>query len=139
MRVEVMKIFAQFALPLFLLYPVIAQAETSRELAQKARVSWSAFECAVFAEKRNKPEDQERLFKLGYVNGVAFIEALKANKIAAEDFSSTIPIGFSLRLGGPSVDFIVGRVFEGVADDAQVRRDSAPLLLLRHLSGTRSA
>jgi hypothetical protein len=42
---------------------------------------------------------------------------LKDGKISAEEWNGTSPIGFAMRMQGPSIDFMLGRIFEFVQTD----------------------
>jgi len=94
-----------------------AHAQTSAEYVKMGQRIWPAFECAVAAGRAGNPEAQERLFKLGYDYGRAFIAALSEGKIDRSDIRSSIAIGTTLRLQGPSADFMLGRIWEGVVDE----------------------
>jgi len=93
-------------------------AESSSEYAAMGKAAWSAFECSALAEKSKNTQEQERLFKYGYVVGLKFINAVQSEKVKREDLSNGVPIGMLLLLQGPTPDFILGRVFEGALDSA---------------------
>jgi hypothetical protein len=86
--------------------------------ARDGRVMWSAFQCATFAELSGNTKEQERLFTIGVKAGRQFVEALQNGQISREALSSEVPIGVSMLLAGPSVDFIIGRIFENAMRDA---------------------
>lgn len=92
--------------------------QTSKEYAVMGRQAWSAFECASLASVTGDVEEQERLFLFGYEQGKKFLAAVEAEKIQEEDYSSEVPIGVSFLLGGPSADFMLGRIFEGAQENA---------------------
>jgi hypothetical protein len=99
--------------------------------ARDGRVMWSAFECATFAEMSGDKKEQERLITVGLKAGRQFIEGLQNNKISPEAAEAETPVAVTLRFGGPSVDFIIGRVFEGALNDAYddiVKRKNGLLL-----------
>jgi len=104
-------------LPLLLLFatPVAAQDQSD---ARAARVMWSAFECFQFARMSDDSSNAERLFGVGYEAGQRFLTALEAGEISEEDARATVPIGVTFLLGGPSHDFVIGRVFESATGDA---------------------
>jgi hypothetical protein len=107
-------------------------AAASDEDARASRVMWIAFSCSTFAELAGEPEEQERLFRAGHRAGRQFFEAIEAGTITAEQIQEVIPIGVSMRAAGPSIDFIIGRVFEAAAQDAfdrVVKRDDRNLSL----------
>lgn len=85
--------------------------------SNRARLMWSAFACATFADMYGDKDEFQRLSGLGYEAGRAFLEDLQ-NKTATEKEIAEAPIGVRMRMGGPSHDFIVGRIFEASMDDA---------------------
>ncbi len=89
----------------------------SQEKLNRGRTIWSAFECSIFAEISGKPEEQVRLFKLGYETGKEFMHDLKNDKITQNEYGE-IPIGIRFVLAGPSEEFVLGRIYETVAGDA---------------------
>lgn len=91
-----------------------ASAENKPNLA---RVMWSAFSCAAYAEMSGNKQEQERLFKVGYDAGRAFVDGVK-NKTISEAETKDAPIGVLMLMGGPTTDFIIGRIFEGATADA---------------------
>jgi hypothetical protein len=95
-----------------------ADAQTSEEYAQMSKLSWSAFECAALASSAGETEQEQRLFKLGYDRGKTFLDAAFAGKIEQRHLLFIVPVGFSLRMEGPTSDFVLGRVWEGATDDA---------------------
>lgn len=98
--------------------PASAQvAPEQRALAEKSVLSWRAFECSVLAEQKGDPAEQERLFSLGYEEGMAFLRALEAEELTREALDQHAAWRFTFRLGGPSHDFRLGRIFEGVAEE----------------------
>jgi hypothetical protein len=86
--------------------------------ARDGRVMWSAFECGLFAEMSGNKEEQERLFGIGIKAARQFINALQNGQISPEAVRSEVPIGVTMYLSGPSVDFIIGRIFENATKDA---------------------
>ena len=112
---------------LFGLTPLTAAAQSARN----GRVMWSAFQCATFAELSGDTKEQERLFTAGVKAGRQFVEALQKGQISREAMSSEVPIGVTMLLAGPSVDFIIGRIFESAMGDAYddiVKRKNGMLL-----------
>jgi hypothetical protein len=96
----------------------IAGAQSSRDFAVMGRSVWSAFECSSLASTMRNPNEQERLFQLGYKNGLAFIAAIQAQKIEREHITEEVPIGVMFLLEGPTPDFILGRIYEAAQGDA---------------------
>lgn len=100
--------------------------------ANDARIMWSAFSCAVYAEISGNNKEHERLFEVGYKAGKAFVDGVR-NKTIAEAEVKEAPVGVLWHMGGPTTDFVVGRVFEAASEDAYdevVKEDSsgAPIL-----------
>ena len=102
-----------------------AMAQAAQDKARLARTMWSAFQCGTYAEMSGNDQEQARLFELGVKSGREFLEALKNRKIPPQIAEQEVPIGVSMLLGGPSVDFIIGRVFENAMGDAykEITRD----------------
>lgn len=76
------------------------------------RKAWSAFECSALASVIDRPEQQRRLFLLGYEQGKDFINALRTEKVEKEDVDRNVPIIVLLLLEGPNPDFMLGRIYE---------------------------
>jgi hypothetical protein len=56
-----------------------------------------------------------------------FLEALKNGQITREEVNSEVPWQVTLLIEGPSIDFILGRIFEAAMRDAYdevVKRDN---------------
>jgi hypothetical protein len=86
---------------------------------------WSAFECATYAELSGNVEERARLFQVGYDAGRSFLTGIQDRTISEAE-TQKAPFGVLLVLGGPSVNFMVGRVFESAtrcANDAVSRED----------------
>ena len=96
-------------------------ADDQRSIAERSMKSWRALECSVLAEGMSDQGEQERLFRLGYAEGIAFLEALEAGEVADEAIRAHAPVAFLLRLGGPSHDFRMGRIFAGAVDEVYSR------------------
>jgi hypothetical protein len=78
---------------------------------------WAAFECGALAEAAGKIEESSRLYKMGYDQGKTLLDALRAGKVD-EQARRELPIAVVLMLdGGPTVDFILGRIFESAMQD----------------------
>lgn len=99
--------------------------------ANTARLMWSAFSCAAFAEMSGDKKEHERLFKLGYRAGKAFVDSVRTKTISDTELKEA-PVGVLWHMGGPTTDFIVGRIFEAATGDAYdqvVKEDSSGLLI----------
>ncbi|MDT8429372.1 MAG: hypothetical protein RQ757_11455 [Pseudomonadales bacterium] len=106
-------------------------AQPEGDSPNRGRLMWSAFTCATFAELSGNEEEQTRLFAVGYAVGTEFVREVKEKTISESEFNAA-PVGVLLTLGGPSVDFIVGRIFENAMNDAfdsVVKEDSNGLTI----------
>ncbi len=110
----------------------IAVAQAAESELNRGRLAWSAFQCSVFAELSVNAEEQERLFVLGYETSQSLLndsETMSAAEVERE--KETIPVFMLLVLGGPSIDFIVGRIFSAAQERAfnsVVKTDSSGLV-----------
>lgn len=112
----------------------ITLADDAREdnNPNRALVMWSAFSCATYAEMSGNKKEQERLFEAGFNVGRSFVNGVKHKTIAEKEVKDA-PIGVLMHMGGPTTDFIIGRIFEAAAGDAYdkvVKEDSAGLPIL---------
>lgn len=98
--------------------PTAISAQADEEKAQFARLMYSAFQCATFAELAEKPEESARLSGVGIQAGHVFLEALQTGKISKDELHSKVPVGVLLDLGGPSIDFVIGRISAHAGDAA---------------------
>jgi hypothetical protein len=98
-------------------------AQADEEKARQGQLMLSAFECATFAQLAKKGEENKRLFNIGIQAGRNFLEALQNGKISEAEMNSTVPVGVSHYLWGPepSIDFVIGRIYEGAEFDAHDR------------------
>jgi hypothetical protein len=101
-----------------LLFAGLMVSNAGAQSVQDARVMWSAFQCATFAEMSGDTKEQERLFTIGLKAGRQFVEALQNRQISPEAVNSEAPMIVIMLLAGPSVDFIIGRIFESAMNDA---------------------
>jgi hypothetical protein len=103
--------------------------------AEKAHLSlimWTAFECGIYAEMGGDKERMQFLYKHGVKAGRDFIRALRANEITPDELNKNAPIGVTMRLGGDSDDFMIGRIFEAATKDAYgniVKKDDKGMTL----------
>jgi hypothetical protein len=115
---------------IILLFITVAQANESE--INRGLLAWSAFQCATFAELSENIEEQERLFKLGFKTSRALLNDIQNEKISPKE-KEKIPVGILFVLAGPSVDFVVGRIYSAAVDDAYesvVKKDSNGLIQL---------
>ncbi|MGY8683733.1 hypothetical protein Q2941_39045 [Bradyrhizobium sp. UFLA05-153] len=109
----------------------IASAQTAIQKAVLARTMWSAFQCGAYAEMSGNVNEHERLFNLGLSAGREFLDALQKGQIPTEVLDANVPVGVSLLLQGPSIDFIIGNIFAHAIRDAFddiVKRENGMLL-----------
>jgi hypothetical protein len=98
-------------------FPTILMGQTSEEYAAMGQKIWVAFECGALAEYADKPEESRRLYNLGYDQGKTLLDAFRAGKVD-QQARGKLPIPVSSMLdGGPTVDFILGRIFESAMQD----------------------
>ena len=125
--------FNRMALFLVAAVLTIGPAGSEETKAHLGRVMWSAFECVTFANMAGKQEDAKRLFDIGLKAGRDFIEAVKSGNISQEEFNNA-PVGVTalMQEGGPSTDFLVGRVYSWASEeayDAIVKHDASGVTL----------
>ena len=91
--------------------------QTSEEYAAMGQKLWAAFECGALAEYAGKIEESRKLYDLGYNEGKNLLDAIRARKVD-EQAKSKVPLPVLVMLdGGPTVDFILGRIFESAMRD----------------------
>lgn len=91
--------------------------KTSTEYAKASKIMWSSFSCSILAGDLEKYDLSEKLFINGYENGLLFLRAAYSEKIEDKDYSSEVPVGVSMNMGGPNYDFILGNIFNTISDD----------------------
>ena len=97
------------------------------------RLASSAFVCATYAEMSGDSDEQMRLFNVGYNAGKKLLEGIRDKTISGAEIGQQTTVTVLLLLNGPSIDFILGRIYEnaaGVAHDSVVKEDSAGTLLI---------
>jgi hypothetical protein len=102
---------------------VLMVTEQTKSDEAKARLSmlmWSAFECATYAGNADKKEEAKRLFDTGYKAGKEFMAAVESGQVTKEDLRKHVPayVGLLLVDGGPSKEFVLGRMFEFANEEA---------------------
>lgn len=91
----------------------------SVEDAKAARVMWTAFECGTYAELSGEADRASELFATGLDAGRRFYAALEAGTMTDEELRQHAPMILGSLNAGPSVDFILGRVFQYATDAAR--------------------
>jgi len=94
------------------------RADDPQRYGLMAQSAWSAFQCAVLAEKSNNMAEQKRLFEFGYAQGLQFVAALEAGTTRREELAGAAPASMLLLLEGPTADFALGRIFEAALRSA---------------------
>ncbi|NBE06144.1 hypothetical protein [Paragemmobacter ruber] len=91
----------------------------SEEGAKAPRAMWTAFECGTYAELARKADRASDHYATGLDAGRRFYAALEAGTITDEELSQHAPMILGSLNAGPSVDFILGRVFHYATDAAR--------------------
>jgi hypothetical protein len=89
---------------------VFAQEVTSRD----AYTVMVAFECATYAGIAGKKTESERLFILGYETAQKFMAAASTGGLSPDE-EKKIPMGILESLGGPTLEFQIGRIYSDTA------------------------
>jgi hypothetical protein len=89
---------------------VLAQEVTSRE----AYVVMVAFECATFAQIAGNETESQRLFILGYETAQKWMKGVISGQLSPEE-EKKIPMGILDSLGGPTLEFQIGRIYADTA------------------------
>ncbi len=88
----------------------LAQEVTSRD----AYTVMVAFECATYAEIAGNIAEHERLFVLGYETAQKWLEAARSEPLSEDELEKT-PMGILQSLGGPTLEFQIGRIYSDTA------------------------
>ncbi len=91
-----------------------ALAMDKQDMIDGGKKSWFSYECASLAAISNNDPETIRLSKYAYEQGKIFYESLNEGKIGKNDVESGVPVGVLFAAGGPSVDFMLGRLSESV-------------------------
>lgn len=94
------------------LLPTYSATAAGADPASEAKFAWAAFECSVLAGFAGKQKLSDKLFSKGYKNAIQFVSDYRAGAVSNERIQSTVPIGIMLVMGGPTNDFIAGRIYE---------------------------
>ena len=112
-----MKKFSGLVILVLVSLPTSTLGQTSQQYALMGKKLWAAFECSDLADAAGNAKESLRLFYIGYNEGRVFAEAVQAGKIEKQDINAEVPLAVLLLLHGPTVDFILGRIFEAAIDD----------------------
>ena len=97
--------------------PTVLWGQTSEEYAAMGQKLWAAFECGALAEHAGRIEESTRLYKMGYDHGKTLLDALRAGKVDEQASGKLPPAVLFMLDGGPTVDFILGRIFEAAMQE----------------------
>lgn len=109
------------SVPIHLAASLVASVALASDGTDKARlgsVLHAAFQCSTFAELSGDAAEQARLFETGMRVGREFLQALRSDQIPREAVSAEVPVRILFLVGGPSIDFALGRIFESASSDA---------------------
>jgi hypothetical protein len=97
--------------------PTVLLGQTSEEYAAMGQKLWAAFECGALAEHAGRFEESTRLYKMGYDHGKTLLDAFRAGKVDKQARGKLPSAVLFMLDGGPTVDFILGRIFEAAMQD----------------------
>ncbi|MBN9476158.1 MAG: hypothetical protein J0H72_19060 [Burkholderiales bacterium] len=100
----------------------------------QARTMLLAFQCGQYASLAKKQQEQKALYAYGIDAGRVFLRAVHEKRLTKKDADENVPmiVGWIVGGGGPSDDFIIGRLFEAITSDASddiIKRDANGMLL----------
>ncbi len=99
----------------------IPSAATAQSAARESERMMAHWRCSVWASMTNDPAGSQDHFERGLESARTFVEAARAGQISESDWNETVPVGVALTMSGPTTDFIVGRMFGLISDDAYDR------------------
>ncbi len=110
-----------------------SEAAGATDYGRLSKFVLESFRCGVYASYAQKKEIAPILYERGIEAGREFIGAARRGKVSDKDFDSAVPmfIGWILQEGGPSDDFILGRIFEqstSMASDSIIKENDGVLL-----------
>lgn len=105
-----------------------AQQPSAETVAKLGESGFAQFQCAVLAGFGNQP-DVDRHFNAGLSDMRQFLTQWRASDDAnfRKDVGNKVPMIIAMELGGPTVDFEIGRVYSAVlwyVDDGLRDRDT---------------
>lgn len=103
-----------------------------RTPADESLAMMAHWRCQVWSGMIGDQESTLAHFNQGYASGSRFVAAARAGQIDQADFEATVPVYISLSMGGPSDDFVLGRLYEMTTQDAYDKivtrgKDGVPL------------
>lgn len=108
--------------------PATAQQTTAEAVAKLGDSSFAQFQCAVLAGFGKQP-NVDAHFNSGLSDMRQFLTQWRANDDAGfrKDVGNKVPMIITMELGGPSIDFEIGRVYSAIlwyVDDGLRDRDT---------------
>ena len=101
-----------------ILLATVSFGYSSDESARAAKTMYSAWLCSTYAELKGDTAEQGRLFMMGHEKGKEFIGAVLAGTINGKESRTIVPMTVVVLMGGPTHDFILGRIFQNAAGQA---------------------
>jgi len=83
---------------------------------------WSAFLCSQYADGAWNEKERDRLLALGLNAGREFVGAYLRNEIQYKQMIEEVPFHVTTQLKGPSVDFILGKIYQSASEWAMMQR-----------------
>lgn len=78
----------------------------------------TVFQCAAYAELMENQAEFRRLLNAGFKTGKAFLESAAIQGTRYSDLFAALPGNATIRLEGPSVEFVLGRLYEAESQKA---------------------
>lgn len=108
--------------------PATAQQTTAEAVAKLGDSSFAQFQCAVLAGFAKQP-NVDAHFNAGLSDMRQFLTRWRASDDASfrKDVGNKVPMIITMELGGPSIDFEIGRVYSAIlwyVDDGLRDRDT---------------
>ncbi|MDU0365136.1 hypothetical protein RWK44_32730 [Rhizobium sp. 25PS6] len=100
-----------------LTFMVAGSTAASEQEAKLSRLAWAAFECHELALIADNQPEKERLFRIGSGTSTKFVEAVRAGKVSDNEMFNFVPGGIARATDGPSVEFVVGRIYQLIVAD----------------------
>lgn len=91
-----------------------ALAMDKQDMVNSGESAWASYVCSSLAVIGTNDAEAVRLGKYAYEQGKIFYESLNEGKIGKDDTEKGVPIGVLFAAGGPSIDFMLGRLSESV-------------------------
>lgn len=96
----------------FMLMSINIYANDEKKYITQSKLSINAFQCSIYNLGLGNGDEAHRLFKVGYSNGIEFINFANENSPSNEG----IPYIY-VNTYGPTADFILGRIYQKISHD----------------------